>query len=113
MKLGELSPQNITLSRSEIETEIQAITALMSQVKMRPHFTGGKPGSLSFSRVKPGSVYSKLGLQSGDTILSINGSPIRADEALRFYESLNSSPKVEIQIRRGDQLQNIYYNITE
>jgi len=112
MKLGELSPQNITLPRSEIETEIQAITALMSQAKIRPHFKDGEPDGLTFSRVEPNSTFSKLGLRGGDVLIGIDGAPIEsADDALKLYESLKSSPKVGVQIRRRGQLQNIDYNI--
>ncbi len=112
MKLAEGSPQSITLPRSEIEAATQDINALMSQVKMRPHFKEGKPDGIGLSRVKPNSIFSKLGLRSGDVLVGIDGAPIEsADDALKLYESLKSSPKVGVQIKRRGQLQNIDYNI--
>jgi len=112
MRLAEGSPQSITLPRSEVETAIQDINALMSQAKIRPHFKDGKPDGLTFSRVKPNSIFSKLGLRGGDVLIGIDGAPIEsADDALKLYESLKSSPKVGVQIRRRGQLQNIDYNI--
>ncbi len=112
MRMAEASPQSITLPRSEIETATQDINALMSQARIRPHFKDGKPDGLTFSRVKPNSIFSKLGLRSGDVLMGIDGSPIEsADDALKLYESLKSSPRVGVQIKRRGQLQNIDYNI--
>jgi len=93
----------ITVSRKDIQNSLKDINNLMSQVRIRPHFKDGKSDGLSVSRIKGGSIFSKLGLRNGDIVQKINGEPINSpDEVLMLYEKLKSGSRVSLEVtRRG------------
>ncbi len=104
--------KSIALKREEIEKAVSNVNALMKQARIRPHFRNGKPDGLTISRIKSGSLFTRLGLRSGDIITGVNGQPIESvDDALRFYNSLKSSSQVSIQVRRRGKLRDFDYKI--
>ena len=116
--MGEAQPQspseseNVKLSRSDIQESISDMNNLMKQARIRPHFTDGKPDGLTVTGVRPDSIFTKLGLQSGDIITGVDGREIQSvDDALRLYQSLKSSPNVSVQIRRRGEQKNMDYSI--
>jgi general secretion pathway protein C len=94
----------ITVSRKDIQKSLEDINKLMSQVRIRPHFKDGESDGLSVSRIKGGSIFSKLGLRNGDIVQKINGEPINSpDEVLALYEKLKSGSEVSLEVtRRGE-----------
>ncbi len=104
--------QQIRLERSEIESAVNNVNNLMRQAKIRPHFKDGKPDGLTLTRVRPNSIFTKLGLRSGDIITGVDGQNIQSvDDALRFYQSLKTGANVKVEVRRRGQQQNIEYQI--
>jgi len=93
----------ITVNRKDIQSSLKDINKLMSQVRIRPHFKDGQSDGLSVSRIKGGSIFSKLGLRNGDIVQKINGDPINSpDEVLALYEKLKSGSRVSLEVtRRG------------
>ncbi len=103
---------NYTLERRDINKSLEDVNALMSQVRVRPYFRNGKASGLIVSQIKSGSIFAELGLTNGDIIQGINGRDIRnTDDVINFYQSLKSSPTVDIQLTRKGQQKNITYNI--
>ena len=106
------SSKNIKIKRSEIEEAISDVNNLMKQARIRPHFKDGKPDGLTLTRIKRKSVFTKLGLKSGDIIMGVDGKSIESvDDALKFYDSLKTSSNVELQIKRRGRTQTIDYEI--
>ena len=88
------------------------LNGLMDQAKIRPHFRNGKPDGLTISRIKRDSIFSQLGLRSGDIITGVDGQSIESvDDALKFYNQLKSSSNVNLQIRRRGMPKQIEYTI--
>lgn len=104
--------QRITLRRSQLEESLQNVNELMSQVNVRPHFQEGKPDGLMLSRIRPNSMFMRMGLRNGDIITGVNGDNIESvDDALKFYESLKGSNKVSVQLKRRGRERQIDYSI--
>jgi len=102
----------ISLQRSQIESAMENVTELMSQVKVRPHFTDGKPDGIMLSSIKPRSIFRRMGLRSGDIITGVDGREIESvDDALQFYENLSSSSNLKLQLKRRGREQTIDYTI--
>ncbi len=107
-----LRAQKITLRRSQIETALQDVNQLLSQVNVRPHFNQGQPDGLMLSRIRPNSLFMRMGLRNGDIISGVDGRNIESvDDALRFYESLKSAENVTLQLKRGGRQRTIKYSI--
>jgi len=100
----------ITISRKDIQSSLKDINKLMSQVRIRPHFKDGISDGLSVSRIKGGSVFSKLGLRNGDIVQKINGEPINSpDEVLALYEKLKSGSRVSLEVTRKGEPKTMNY----
>ena len=109
---GAAGSQRIALERAEVEDALNNVNSLMRQARIRPHFKDGKPDGLTLSRIQRDSIFTKLGLRTGDVIVGVDGQEIESvDDALKFYNNLKSSPSVQLQIRRRGQLHNIDYAI--
>jgi general secretion pathway protein C len=111
-KAGIAASQAITLKRSRIESAVKDVNTLMKQVRIRPHFTNGKPDGLRLTGVRPNSIFYNMGLKSGDIITGVNNNTIESvDDVLKFYQSLQSSSNVALQVKRRGRPKTINYNI--
>jgi len=111
-KTGKSSPgfflakeTNREIRRSDLEKSFKNIQKLMSQVRIRPYFRGGRPNGLSISRIKPGSMLDQMGLKNGDIIQEVDGRPLTgADDLITLYENMKSKSRISLGIeRRGKQ----------
>ncbi|UCD89893.1 MAG: PDZ domain-containing protein [Desulfobacterales bacterium] len=104
--------ENIKLKRSQIETAVQDINTLMKQVRIRPHFTNGEPDGLRVTGIRPNSIFYRMGLKSGDVITGVDGKNIvSVDDALKLYQSLQSSESLKLQLKRRGRSKTLEYNI--
>jgi general secretion pathway protein C len=111
-ELGGTSSQNITVKRSQIDTAIKDVNTLMKQIRIRPNFKNGKPDGFRLTGIRPNSIFYNMGLKSGDIIMGVDGKDIESvDDALKFYQSLQSSSNVQLQIKRRGRLKTIDYRI--
>lgn len=102
----------ISLQRSQIDAAMENVTDLMSQIKVRPHFTDGKPDGIMLSSIQPRSIFRRMGLRSGDIITGVDGKEIESvDDALQFYENLSSSSNLKLQLKRRGRETTIDYAI--
>jgi len=101
----------ITIDRQDLQASLKDIGKLMTQVRVRPYFKDGKAEGLFISRIRAGSVFTKLGLQNGDIVQGINGSPIRSpDDVFSLYENLKSGSRVSLQFTRKGESKTINYS---
>jgi len=104
--------QNITVKRSQIESAVKNVNQLMRQVKIRPHFMGGKPDGLSLTGIKSNSIFHEMGLKSGDIVTGVNGENLESvDDVFKFYADFKSASSVKLDIKRKGRLKTLYYNI--
>ena len=104
--------KNITLQRSFVNDAFQNIGNLLGQVRIRPHFEKGKPSGLRMTGIRPNSIFSKMGLRSGDVLTGVEGEKIQSvNDVIGLYEKMKSSQKVNLEVKRRNRLQTITYNI--
>jgi len=104
--------QKITLRRNQVEDAMQDVNQLLTQVNIRPHFDRGQPDGLMLSRIKPNSLFMRMGLRNGDVISGVNDQNLESvDDALTFYESLRSAESVTVRLKRGGRERKIEYTI--
>ena len=102
----------VRLSRARVEDAMKNVNELMRQARIMPYFNNGQPDGLRLSGVRPGSLFTDIGLRSGDIITGVNGEQIQSvDDALRFYTSLRDADNVSVQLRRGGAERTIEYQI--
>ena len=104
--------ENITLDRSLVNRSMDNINTLMKQVRIRPHFSGGKPDGMLLYGIKNDSLFKKMGLRNGDIIMGVDGRKIRSvDDALALYQNLKNASGVDMQIKRRGRIKEINYNV--
>lgn len=109
---GSSQGMKISLQRSQIDAAMENVTDLMSQIKVRPHFSDGKPDGIMLSSIQPRSIFRRMGLRSGDIITGVDGKEIESvDDALQFYENLSSSSNLKLQLKRRGRETTIDYAI--
>jgi len=109
---GEIEEVTIPIAKDVLQSSMNDLNDLMTQVRVRPYFRRGKPEGLIVSQIKSGSVFAKLGLMNGDIIANVNGKQMSSpEEAFQFYNSLKSGKAVSIEITRRGQKKMFTYDI--
>jgi general secretion pathway protein C len=100
----------ITVNRQDLESSLQDISKILSEVRIRPHFKDGESDGLSVTRIRPGSIFTKLGLRNGDVVQKIDDKEISSPEdVLGLYEKLKSGSGVSVQISRRNRQRTLNY----
>ena len=109
---GETEEEIIPIAQEELQGSINDLNQLMTQVRIRPYFRGGKPEGLIVSQIQNDSIFAKLGLMNGDIIASVNGKQMSSpEEAFQLYNSLNTGEQVTVEITRRGQKKLFTYDI--
>jgi general secretion pathway protein C len=103
---------SIQLDREELESQMADLNELMQQVRIRPFMEGRNPAGFLVSNIKPGSLFSKMGLRNGDVIQGVNGDTITTpDQAIELYESLMQGGTIDLDIKRGRRTEKLRYAV--
>jgi len=100
----------ITLSRSELDSSLQNVNTLLSQVRIRPHFKDGRADGLAIHQIKQGSIFSRLGLRNGDIVQGIDDRRIQSPaDIISVYKRLESGSPISLTINRRGQQKTLNY----
>lgn len=108
--ITQVDENNYVIPREEIDKQLSNLNSIATQARIVPSFKNGVANGFKLFSIRPGSIYSKIGIQNGDVIKKINGYEINSPEkALEVYSKLKEASKIEIEFeRRGKQLNNSY-----
>ena len=102
----------VMVKRSEVDESLKDVHQLLSQVRIRPHFTDGVADGLAVSNIKPGSIFARMGLQNGDIVQGLDGRNIQTpDDVMEVYQRLKSGSRVTVQVMRDGEEKIINYQI--
>jgi general secretion pathway protein C len=108
----KLSPTDYKVERAEVDRALSNLNEVATQARMVPSLKNGKPNGFKVFSIKPGSIYSKIGLQNGDVIQKINGYDLNSpDRALEIYTKLRDATTLSIELQRGGNTQTMNYAI--
>ncbi|MEM7412108.1 MAG: hypothetical protein AAF430_17910 [Myxococcota bacterium] len=76
--------------------------ALLDGAKLIPVFADGQIYGQQLVRLEPGSHFANLGFQSGDTIVSVNGDPVKSTEGSTYLLCvLGGATAAQLGVERG------------
>jgi general secretion pathway protein C len=108
----KISDNKFQVERDAITEQIEDKEALARQGRVVPNYKNGKREGLKLVGISPNSVYSQLGIQSGDVIHSVNGKQITtSQQAMEFFEQMKNQDKVSVEVERRGQKRRMEYNI--
>lgn len=97
-----------TVPKSTVETILANPDTFSRQARIVPAIRTGQPDGFKLYAIRPGSLWSAIGLQNGDTIRAINGHDLSTpDKALKLYSMLKDATELQIQVRRRDGTEEI------
>lgn len=101
------------LQRSEVEDQLSNPEEMAKQARIVPNVTkGGKTEGIKLIGVQGESVYSKIGIRTGDVVHSINGKKITSQaRALELLDQMRKENDVKIEVERRGKKQMFEYSI--
>lgn len=110
-KVGE---GKFEVGQGEVDKALNNLAELSTQARIVPAFEGGKTVGFKLFSIRPGSLYSKIGLQNGDVITRINGYEMSSPEkGLEIYGKLKDAKQVTVDLKRRGKPQTLDYSITQ
>lgn len=92
----------------------QFASNLMRQIKFRQHLTDGEPDGLMIYGIRPSSIFRKVGLQNGDIIQQVNGTPVLSEaDAISLMGEVIHSDQAKLTLLRRGKVEEVVYNIPE
>lgn len=99
---GEILTYNVR--RDVVEQSLSDLASVMSEVRVEPYFSGGKPDGFRVSQIQPGSLLTSMGFRNGDIVQSVNGRPITtAEDAMRLYGAMKGSTSFQVGMIRNNR----------
>ena len=104
MTIGSAKPGEISADYLRNVSSNQPL--LLTQVRGVPYFQQGKAVGLRLFAIKPGGLFDQIGLQNGDVIISVDGTPIL--DLVTLARALtppvdDAAKAIKIQLIRLDQ----------
>jgi len=110
--IKKIDDSNYEIDKSLVEKVLLNPMAVAKGARVVPSMKNGKPDGFKLYAIRPSSVYSKLGLQNGDTLQSINGFDLTsADKALEVYTKLREATSLQVTVTRRGKQEQISYSI--
>lgn len=99
--IKKVGANSYEVEQSEVDKALSNLSSLATQARIVPAFEGGKAIGFKLFSIRPGSLYSKIGVQNGDVIQKVNGYEMNSpDQALEVYQKLKDSKSVSVDIKR-------------
>jgi hypothetical protein len=101
------------VTQTAVNEALGNLSKLATQARIVPAFEGGQAVGFKLFSIRPGSLYSKIGIQNGDIIQKVNGYEISSpDKALEVYQKLKDGKAFSVDIKRRGKPVTLEYGIT-
>jgi|GEM_PF-553375 len=112
--ISKVGPNSYEITQDEVDKALGNLSKLAGQARVVPAFENGETIGFKLFSIRPGSLYSKIGVRNGDIIQKVNGYEINSpDKALEIYQKLKSSKSISVDIKRRGKPVTIDYAITQ
>ena len=110
--IEKVSPNQYNVARNEVDKALGDFNSLLTQARAVPNIENGVSAGYKLFQIVPGSLYEKLGLQNGDVITGVNGSPINdPGKAFEMIGELKTSSHLELQVKKDGKQMTYTYDI--
>jgi general secretion pathway protein C len=110
--IKKIDDNHYEIDKSLVDKVLANPMGVAKGARVVPAVKDGKPDGFKLYAIRPSSVYSKLGLQNGDTLQSINGFDLTsADKALEVYTKLREATSLQVTVTRRGKQEQIQYSI--
>jgi general secretion pathway protein C len=112
--ISKIDDTRYEIKQESVDKALGNLAGLATQARIVPAFEGGEPVGFKLFSIRPGSLYSKIGIQNGDVISRINGYEINSpDKALEVYQKLKDSKDITVDLKRRGKPMTMTYGIAQ
>ncbi|OFZ20914.1 MAG: hypothetical protein A2202_01780 [Bdellovibrionales bacterium RIFOXYA1_FULL_36_14] len=105
---------NFKIKKSYRDQQLVNLSQLLTQARAIPLNNPDGTISYKFTEIVPDSLYTKLGMQNGDIVHKINGSPIRSmNQVMSFFGQIKEMNHYELEITRNGSPTNLSFDFIE
>ncbi len=110
--IEKVNDTNYNISRTMMSKVLDNAGRLIGIAAVSPKMEGGQSVGMEIRGIRPDTLLTKLGIQNGDVLESVNGQSLTStDAAIGAYATLRTADKFNLAIRRGNQTMIINYNL--
>ncbi|MGE5184316.1 MAG: type II secretion system protein GspC [Acidobacteriota bacterium] len=104
--IKKIDDTHVEIAKGVIDEILANPMAVAKGARIVPAIKDGKPNGFKLYAIRPSSVYARLNLLNGDTLVRVNGFELTsADKALEVYTKLREATSLQLDIeRRGKPL---------
>lgn len=107
-----VSDTEYEIDRSEVDSALENMSQLFTQIRAVPHFDSGKSVGFRVFAIRQGSLFDKIGLKNGDVLQKINGQELSdPGRALALLQDLRNETALSVELLRNRQQQTLSYQI--
>ncbi|HUI25348.1 MAG TPA: type II secretion system protein GspC [Candidatus Kryptonia bacterium] len=100
------------IDRSEVDSALENMNQLFTQIRAVPHFEGGKSTGFRLFAIRQDSLFDKIGLKNGDIIQDINGTELTdPSRALALFTELRNESNLTVKVLRNKELKTLSYQV--
>ncbi|MFZ9595090.1 MAG: type II secretion system protein GspC [Bdellovibrionia bacterium] len=108
----KVATNQYNVSRIEVDKALADFNNVLTQARAVPNFENGAASGYKLFQIVPGSIYDKLGLQNGDVIAGLNGTPINdPGKAFEMLGELKNANHLELQVKKDGKQMTYTYDI--
>ncbi|MFW2331699.1 MAG: type II secretion system protein GspC [Nitrospinota bacterium] len=101
------------ISTQYLSDQLNNMSRLMTQIRAVPNLgKDGKAEGFKVSGIRPGSVFSKIGLKNNDIVKQVNGSQLNSTEkGLELFQALRHEKSFAVDVERGGTNMTLTLNV--
>lgn len=108
-----LARNRFALGRNDVESVAANPAALFSQARILPKYESGEMVGVQLNAIKPGSLFSEIGIQDGDIINEINGIEVTGQQqSAEVLRELTEASRFNVTVTGADgQIRQLQYEV--
>lgn len=100
------------INRSALAKKIPDLNTAIQQAIPIPYIESGKIAGFKITKLKDKALAKMAGIKEGDVVMSVNGDRLNSlRDTLDIYSRVKNEEKINLEIKRGDKVQNLVYHI--
>ena len=108
--IRQVNESQYQIDRSEVDSALDNMNQLFTQIRAVPHFEGGKSVGFRLFAIRQNSIFDLIGLKNGDVIQRINGADLSDPaKALALFQQLRNEQNINVDILRNKENKTLSY----
>ncbi|PIR20010.1 MAG: hypothetical protein COV45_08530 [Deltaproteobacteria bacterium CG11_big_fil_rev_8_21_14_0_20_47_16] len=109
--VAKVSDNKFAIDQREIDNALANPELLYTEIRAVPNFENGKVSGMKVLSIKPGSLFSKLGIKRGDVLQQINGLDLDVKQGFQIFAQLKDQKNFNMNLQRDGKKTTLEYEI--